>query len=127
MKYCDASELMPRLVKPPNAVAFKGRIYMSEDVLRALAAFDRQYPDESLFTASPRQRMSWLENRACLYALLHEGKYYPPKEILFRMSNAEKLDFNGGPVETNRVLSGLGFCIVDKPDLATWKRLRNKK
>jgi hypothetical protein len=48
------------------------------------------------------------------YALLYEGKKYPPKHILSVATGTPWHAFEGGVQETNRVLGNLGFKIVDK-------------
>ena len=94
---------------------FRGMTVHRDTVLRAMAAFDAEYPN-------PNDYQSWLDNRTYLYAVVHADRPYPPKHILSEITGVPTADFTGGDV-TNRVFRELGFPILDlRGKLPTWHR-----
>ena len=92
---------------PTEQTLFKGMSITREAVLTVLRSFDALYPDSNAYE-------NWHENKIYFYALEHDGKLYPPKEILEQVSGISRQTFSGG-YQTNRVFRDLGFTIVDKP------------
>ena len=96
------------------ATDFRGMTIHRDDVLRAIATFDIEYPN-------PNDYQAWLDNRTYLYAVVHANRPYPPKHILSIITGLPTTDFTGGDV-TNHVFRDLGFPILHlrgKPP--TWK------
>jgi 5-methylcytosine-specific restriction enzyme B len=88
---------------------FKGIKISSNDVLKALEAFNKQYPSS--------EYKNWLYNESYKFALKHDNKFYPPKYILSQITGISLNKFSGGE-QTNNVFLELGFDIVDKPTKA---------
>jgi 5-methylcytosine-specific restriction protein B len=59
---------------------------------------------------------AWRQSGSYHYVLLHEGRRYPPKYILHRVTGAPLDRFCGGD-STNRVFRQLGFDVVRKAAL----------
>ena len=94
---------------------FRGMTVHRDTVLRAMAAFDAEYPN-------PNDYQAWLDNRTYLYAVVHADRPYPPKHILSEITGVPTADFTGGDI-TNRVFRELGFPILDlRGKLPTWHR-----
>lgn len=75
----------------------------TDALLSAMQTFDRDLrgqPDWS----------SWEANRAQTYALVSEGRRYPPKKIVSMATGVPVSDFSGGP-ETNTFLEERGFTV----------------
>lgn len=83
---------------------FKGTDISQSEVIRALREFMEMYPD-------PNQYENWMEKDNYKYAIDYEGRLYPPKHILSRVSGVSTQEFSGGE-QTNRVFEQLGFEIV---------------
>ena len=77
-------------------------------MLRALAAFDREWPQTHLYD-------DWLSKSSYRYALRFNGRLYPPKRILNLATGVSLQSFNGGVAQTNRKLRSLGFEVIPKP------------
>jgi hypothetical protein len=77
-----------------------------DDVVRAIATFDREFPGTGSYD-------DWLAKESYKYALHHGGKVYPPKRILSLASGVRVQRFNGGS-QTNHLLRSLGFKVTDK-------------
>ena len=75
-------------------VVFKGRVVTRPDILGAIRAFDAKYPDTNDYKR-------WLEKAHYKYALLYEGKKYPPKHILSEATGVPWQEFGGGVQQTN--------------------------
>lgn len=54
---------------------------------------------------------NWESNAVQVWALVHEGKNYPPKKIVSMATGLSVKDFSGGP-ETNSFLNNLGFDVT---------------
>jgi hypothetical protein len=78
------------------------------DVLDAIRTFDREWPDTHAYEG-------WLTNGAYRYALVYNGRLYPPKKILNLATGVKLAQFNGGPAQTNRILTEFGFDVIPKP------------
>lgn len=78
------------------------------DVLRAMSAFDREWPQAHLYD-------DWLSKRNYRYALSYDGRLYPPKRILSLATGVSVREFSGGLAQTNRILRSLGFDVIRKP------------
>ncbi|MBZ0307687.1 MAG: hypothetical protein K8I82_16590 [Anaerolineae bacterium] len=76
------------------------------DILRALAEFDKKYPDTN-------QYENWLDNAAYQYAIRYQGKLYPPKHI-FREAVGNRIDELKMSEQLRQVFKDLGFEIIDK-------------
>src|SRR5207244_882162 len=66
------------------------------------------------FDATLRETKDWVhweQNGNYDYAIVFNGKRYPPKEIISRATGIGKNEFNGGD-ESNSYLKALGFEIV---------------
>ncbi len=76
------------------------------DILRALAEFDKQYPDTN-------QYEHWLDNKAYYYAIRYGGRLYPPKHI-FREATGKSVDELKMSEQLRQVFKELGFEVIDK-------------
>lgn len=76
------------------------------DILRALAEFDKKYPDTN-------QYENWLDNATYQYAIRYQGKLYPPKYI-FREATGNSVDELHMNEQLRRDFKDLGFEIIDK-------------
>ncbi len=54
---------------------------------------------------------SWEEKGPYKYAIVHNGRYYPIKQIISMATGEPKTDFSGG-FEANSYVSKRGFSIV---------------
>lgn len=90
------------------STTFKEKTITRNEVLGALARFDRQHPDSNTYEG-------WLDKQSYKYALKDGVKLYPPKHILSKVAGIDTSEFNGGE-QTNRVFRQLGFEIVPKPE-----------
>lgn len=54
---------------------------------------------------------SWESNGSQVWALVHDGKHYPPKKIVSMATEVSVNTFSGGP-ETNGYLNALGFEVT---------------
>lgn len=77
-------------------------------MLRALAAFDREWPATHLYD-------DWLSKGSYRFALRFNGRLYPPKKVLSLATGVSLQSFNGGVAQTNRILRSLGFEVISKP------------
>ena len=73
-----------------------------EAITRALEQFDRESRD---------QMGDWEANRNFDYALVFDGRRYPPKEIISIATGAPTSTFSGG-AEANGYLQNLGFPVI---------------
>jgi 5-methylcytosine-specific restriction enzyme B len=87
-------------------VRFKGKNITKEDIIKVLEEFDRRYPDTNDYE-------NWLYGNQYKFALIYNGKKYPPKYILSKVSGISTDEFSGGP-NTNRIFESLGFQIESK-------------
>lgn len=78
---------------------FKGKKITREMVLEAMKRFDTEH----------RTDFNW--SRRHKYAVKHEGRRYPPKEILSLASGVRVGEFSGG-IETNCRFWELGFEVI---------------
>ncbi len=80
-------------------------------VLAELARYDAAFPanDYDERAGGP----GWLDAPTYRFALVHEGRLYPPKYLLHRLTAAPLERFSGGEF-TNRVLRRLGFEVLPK-------------
>lgn len=85
---------------------FKGENVTRVAVISAMRGFNTEYPDTNMYD-------NWLEKRNYKYAVLYEGRRYPPKHILSQVTGIPTDWFTGG-WETNRVFINLGFQVVEK-------------
>jgi len=74
-----------------------------QDILTAMSDFDLQ---------GRKNMVGWLANKNHLYAIQHQGKLYPPKRILSKITG---IHYNGNGIHggppTNHVFEDLGFTI----------------
>jgi MoxR-like ATPase len=54
---------------------------------------------------------AWESNGSQVWALVHDGKHYPPKKIISLATGISVNEFSGGP-ETNVYLDALGFDVI---------------
>jgi hypothetical protein len=85
-----------------DEAVYRGVTFRRPDVLRAMAAFDRDV------------RATFPDRRWVRYGISHGGLLYPPKELLRLAINAEPPQFvlGGGP-NVNRCFERLGFDVVE--------------
>jgi hypothetical protein len=86
---------------------FRGFLISRQDLFLAMAEFDEKI------------RPHYNQNQWRIYAIKHEEKYYPPKELIRIATNYEIGRFSGGVNAANKVFRKLGFDIVlldDSPD-----------
>jgi 5-methylcytosine-specific restriction protein A len=80
----------------------------------AIQEFSREYPNTCDYDG-------WLHKRSYIYALLYEGKLYPPKEIMSRATGiGRRKGLYGGcrkPYGVNFYFCREGFMIKRKPSL----------
>jgi hypothetical protein len=75
-----------------------------ENILEAIHEFDTALlPTDEWCT--------WESKASQVWALLHDGKRYPPKKIVSIATGLSVNEFNGGP-ETNSYLDELGFQVI---------------
>jgi MoxR-like ATPase len=75
-----------------------------ETILQAIREFDvKLLPTDEWRT--------WENKLSQVWALVHEGKRYPPKKIISMATGISVNDFSGGP-ETNGYLNGLKFEVI---------------
>ena len=92
-----------------------------EQVRRALARYDREYPSNEYPRTRERPHVkTWLENRSYKYAIRHRDRYYPQKLILrLAIETGPRAGYRSFDVgragNVRRVLEKLGFEIVPKP------------
>jgi hypothetical protein len=72
------------------------------DVLRAISAFDREWPETHLYD-------DWLSKRTYRYALSYNDRLYPPKRILNLATGVSLREFSGGVDQTNRFRHAIGL------------------
>ena len=85
---------------------FKRKVVTRQAIVNALHEFDRQAPDSG-------PHAEWLSKANFKFAVLYDGRKYPPKLILSMASGIPVTDFNGGE-QANNVFKKLGFQVVDK-------------
>lgn len=85
---------------------FRSKDITREQIIKELKIFDEQYPTSNDYD-------SWLHKDTFRFVLEHDGKLYPPKYILSRVSKLDVSEFSGG-VETNSIFTELGFIVKDK-------------
>ncbi|MDX1746718.1 MAG: hypothetical protein R3324_12330, partial [Halobacteriales archaeon] len=73
-----------------------------DQVLSAIEEFDAHERDDD----------SWLKNKAYRYALVHDGRRYPVKQVISLATGAPVSQFSGGS-ESNRYLRNRGFDVVE--------------
>lgn len=96
-----------RGMKTTRRPVFCGKVMTRQMILDAIQAFDAEYPNTNDYR-------EWLEKGNYKYALVHEGRKYPPKHILSMATGTPWQEFGGGVQQANRVLSKLEFKIVVK-------------
>lgn len=74
-----------------------------EDIIAALTIFDNK------LRHTPEWQ-SWETRGSQSWGLEHEGKVYPPKQIISLAANIPVGEFSGGP-ESNSYLNNLGFTV----------------
>jgi hypothetical protein len=77
---------------------FLGKIITYDDVLRALERFDSEF------------RASFPDKRWVTYAIKHDDKIYPPKQIMRLVTGLPQVGSGGKPV--NSRFEDLGFTII---------------
>jgi 5-methylcytosine-specific restriction enzyme A len=85
---------------------FLNKMVTRQQILDALHEFAKQYPDTDTYE-------NWLQKESYKYAVLYDGRVYPPKHILYVVTGIPTTDFNGGE-QTNRVFRQLDFDVVNK-------------
>ena len=91
-------------------IKFRGKTVTRQHVLDAIRKFDWKYPDTSKYR-------NWLKNDFYKTALDFNGKLYPPKIILNIATEVGLDQFTGGVgSETYKILTKLGFVIIEKPN-----------
>jgi hypothetical protein len=93
----------------PDVTHFKGTTITRQQVLQAMEQYDRDYPKNDY--AAPPGTRPWLLNSAYKYAVVHRGRFYPPKQLAARLAGgALRGDrLRGGAV--NRIFEELGFDV----------------
>ncbi len=82
-------------------VVYRGVTFDRADVLRAIERFDREV------------RATFPEERWVKYAIQHDRRLYPPKELLRLTIDADPRHFvTGGGPNINRCFKRLGFGVV---------------
>jgi hypothetical protein len=85
---------------------FKGQTVSRQDILSAMADFDKQFADTNDYE-------NWLVRQSYIYVIWHNGRQYPPKHILSAVSGISTAEFSGGD-QTNRIFTDLGFEVTRK-------------
>ena len=75
-----------------------------EQLVEALQRFDRELRDSSAW-------QGWQEKLSQKWAIQHDGKLYPPKQIISIASGAPVSQFSGGP-ESNEFLERHGLTVT---------------
>ena len=90
-----------------RAVTYQGIAISRQQILDRMVWYDRTYPSNDYH--EPPTIKTWLENEAYKYAVVHEGKLYPPKYILHLITglSLQGEGLHGGQV--NRVYRQHGF------------------
>lgn len=76
-----------------------------EELLEAIDEFDEEH------RALP-EWIGWENDGNHKFAVVHEGKHYPPKQILSLASNIDKKSFSGGDA-TNKIFIDRGFDVTE--------------
>ncbi len=79
-----------------------------EDILAALDRYDREI-------RPTREGQRWEQNAAHRWAIAHEGRFYPVKQIIALATGEELRSFSGGP-EANRYVTQRGFAVVRRDE-----------
>ena len=74
-------------------------------IKEALEIFDRKYRNTPEFTG-------WENKGTQRYAIVHAGKFYPPKMVISLAAGIRRSEFSGGH-QSNSYLRKLGFAVVD--------------
>ncbi len=74
-------------------------------IAEAIKTFDRNYRNTPAFN-------SWEHKGTQRYAIVYNGKLYPPKMIISLAAAIKRSDFSGGD-QSNSYLRKLGFTVVD--------------
>jgi 5-methylcytosine-specific restriction protein B len=78
-----------------------------EQILAAFERFDKDFRDSPAW-------LGWEARESNVYAIVHDGKIYPPKRII-NLASGQGLDqFNS--VTARNLLKRLGFAISELPD-----------
>ena len=85
---------------------FKRQTVTRQNILDALHEFSAKYPNPEVYD-------NWLQKDTYKYAVWHNGRIHPPKQILSIATGIPTTDFNGGEL-TNRVFRQLGFDVENK-------------
>jgi hypothetical protein len=89
---------------------FKGKVVTRNEVIAALEAFAKTYPDPNAFKGpNPNASKGWLDNDAYHWAINYQNRLYPPKHILREIIKDSRFK-SGDPV--NQVFLDLDFAIV---------------
>jgi hypothetical protein len=81
-------------------ISFRGKTYTENDVLEAMKRFDKDY--------RPTYR-----KRFATYVIKHDGKLYPPKDLLRVMTGQKVIPGGGKPVNTKFEALGFPVTMVD--------------
>lgn len=78
-------------------IVFRGKIYTDRDVLKAMEHFDKEV------RPSYRKKFG-------TYAVVHDGKRYPPKDLFRLITGQENVPSGGDPI--NSKFESLGFKVI---------------
>ena len=83
-------------------------VVATEALADAMARFDRDFRDATEWA-------SWEQNKAYLYAIEHDGRRYPVKQIISMATGMPVSDFSGGEAagDANQYVVARGFAIVE--------------
>ena len=87
-------------------VHYKGAKITKEAILKELAGFDAQYKDTNDYD-------DWLNKDTYKYALIYNGKKYPHKYILSKVSGVNTSEMLGG-LPIAEIFTKLGFTVEEK-------------
>jgi 5-methylcytosine-specific restriction enzyme A len=91
---------------------------LAEALFEAIGRFDRELRDTADWTG-------WEQNRAHQYAIEHEGRRYPVKQIVSMATGMPVSDFSGGQTagDANQYVAARGFAVVElRRRNPTWVR-----
>lgn len=90
-----------------KVVHFKGTAITRQRVFDVMARYDIEYPNNDY--CEPPAKRPWHENKTYKYAVVHEGRRYPPKYLAHCLTGRalQGEGLLGGHV--NRIFERLGF------------------
>ena len=93
-----------------KVVHFRGNAITRQQVLDVMAEYDIDYPNNDY--CEPPATVPWQENQAYKYAVVHAGRFYPPKYLAHCLTGRalQGEGLHGGHV--NRVFEGLDFEVI---------------